>query len=81
MLDVSYITCLLGTVAFNAGNIICHIIEGNLSDYFKPYLSIENLLEFAYLGILSTIVATAMNNYALSKAPVSSLAAFCGVST
>lgn len=79
--EVSYITCLLGTVAFNAVNIIRHIADGNLYDYFKPYLSVENLLGFAYLGILSTIVATAMNNYALAKAPVSSLAAFGGVST
>ncbi len=79
--EVSYITCLLGTVAFNTVNIIRHIVNGNLSSYFKPYFNIENLLGFAYLGILSTIAATAMNNYALSKANVSSLAAFGGVST
>lgn len=79
--EVSYITCFLGTVAFNTVNVIRHIALGNLSDYFKPYFNIENLLGFAYLGILSTIVATAMNNYALSKASVSSLAAFGGVST
>lgn len=79
--DISYIACILGAVIFNAVNIVRHCINGSLIHYFDPYLSPENLIGFAYLSILSTIVATAMQNYALSKAHVSSLSAFGGVST
>ena len=39
------------------------------------------MIGFLFLGVLSTIVATGMNNYALSKMQVSSMAAFSGVST
>lgn len=79
--DISYIACILGAVIFNAVNIVRHCINGTLIHYFDPYLNTENLIGFAYLSILSTIVATAMQNYALSKAHVSSLSAFGGVST
>lgn len=79
--EVSYIACLLGTVAFNALNLGKHLIAGTLPHYFDPILQPRNLVAFAYLGIFSTIVAASMNNYALSKSRVSSLAAFSGVST
>lgn len=79
--DVSYIACMLGTVVFNSVNILRHLINGSLLHYFDPLFNPENLIAFAYLSILSTIIATAMQNYSLSKAHVSSLCAFGGVST
>ena len=79
--DITYISCMLGAVAFNAVNIIRHIIVGDIIHYFDPYLIPENLLSFLFLGVGSTIIATAMNNYAISKVPMSTLAAFGGVST
>lgn len=79
--EVTYITCMLGAIAFNVINVIRHILAGSLLHYFDPLFDINNLVGFLYLGILSTVVATAMNNYALAKAQVSSLAAFGGIST
>ena len=79
--EVTYITCFLGTVVFNLINVVRHLLDGDVLRYFAPYMSFENLIGFAYLSILSTIVATAMNNYALSRVHVSTVAAFGGVST
>ena len=79
--EITYISCLLGAVAFNTVNVIRHLFAGDLSGYFAPYFVPENLMSFLGLGIASTIVATAMNNYAISKVPMSTAAAFGGVST
>ena len=79
--EVTYITCMLGAVVFNGINVARHLLRGDILHYFDPYFSLSNLIGFAYLAILSTIVATAMNNYALSKVHVSTNSAFVGVST
>lgn len=79
--EVTYFSVLLGTIAFNAINVIRHLINGDILGYFNPYFSISNLIGFVFLAVISTIVATSMNNYAMSKIMVSTAAAFGGVST
>ena len=71
----------LGTVVFNIINIVRHIAQGDILHYFDPYFDLQNMIGFVFLAILSTIVATSMNNYALSKIQVSTSSAFSGVST
>ena len=80
-MDITYFSCMLGTVIFNAINIIRHIVIGDIIHYFDPYFNIKNLIGFIVLGIMSTVVATIMNNFALSKLQVSTMSAFAGVST
>lgn len=79
--DITYISCMLGAVSFNAVNIVRHIFAGDIVHYFDPFLVPENLLGFFVLGIASTILATAMNNYAIARVTMSTHAAFGGVST
>lgn len=79
--DITYITCMMGTAIFNIINVVRHIVDGDLLQYFTPLADMQNLIGFVYLSILSTIAATAMNNFAHARAQVSSLAAFGGVST
>jgi len=80
-MERTYISCMLGAAAFNLANIVRHTAQGTLNTYFAPYFSLNNMIGFIFLAILSTIVATAMNNYALGKMQVSSMSAFGGVST
>ena len=80
-MEITYISCLLGAVAFNTVNVIRHIVSGTLLHYFDPYWNWQNLIGFVFLGVLSTVVATGMNNYALSKMQVSTMMAFAGIST
>ena len=80
-MEVTYFSAMLGMLAFNAVNVVRHIISGDLLKYFSPLFNIQNLIGFVFLAIISTIVATGMNNYALSKIQTTTSSAFSGLST
>lgn len=80
-MERTYVTAALGMVAFNLINIVRHLIRGDILHYFDPYFDVSNLVGFVFLAVVSTIVATGMNNYALSKLQITTLSAFGGVST
>lgn len=79
--EISYVACMFGTVFFNAINIIKHIYKGDILHYFDPYFEPENIVAFLVLSIFSTVIATGMNNFAMSRLQASTIAAFAGVST
>jgi drug/metabolite transporter (DMT)-like permease len=72
---------MLGAAVFNAANICRHLAVGDIAYYFAPYCNLENMVGFVFLAIVSTIIATSMNNYAMSKIQLSTASAFGGVST
>lgn len=80
-MEITYFASFLGMIIFNAINLTRHLICGDILHYFKPFMSIENMIGFVFLSVVSTIVATSMNNFALSKIKVSTMSAFGGVST
>lgn len=80
-LEIVYASALLGAVVFNAINVIRHLIMGTVETYFAPLASTANLMGFFYLAVISTICATAMNNYALGRMQLSTVSAFGGLST
>jgi drug/metabolite transporter (DMT)-like permease len=79
--EVSYFSCLFGTVAFNSVNVIRHLVNGDILNYFDPYFNRENMIGFLFLAIASTILATIMGNFSLGRLQVSTTAAFGGIST
>ena len=80
-MEVTYFSALLGMIAFNSVNVVRHILSGNILEYFSPLFNVQNLTGFIFLAIVSTIVATGMNNFALSKIQTSTASAFSGLST
>lgn len=80
-IEVTYVSCMLGTVVFNLVNVIRHVLMGDLTNYFSPYFNIGNMIGFVFLSVFSTIIATITGNYTLKKITVSSYAAFGGIST
>lgn len=80
-MEVTYFSAMLGMIAFNFVNIVRHISIGDILGYFSPLFNIQNLIGFIFLAIISTIVATGMNNFALSKIQTSTASAFSGLST
>ena len=80
-MEISYTAVCMGALVFNFINVIRHLICGNITTYFVPYFNADNLIGFIFLAIVCTIVATAMNNYALSGMQASTMSAFSGVST
>ena len=79
--EITYFSCMLGAIAFNAASIVRHIFTGDILHYFDPYFDPANITGFLFLSIVSTIIAVMMNNFALSRIQVSTMAAFGGVST
>lgn len=80
-MEITYVSAMLGAVVFNVINVVRHLINGTLLHYFDPFLNWENLLGFFVLGVVSTIVATGMNNFAFRRMQISTMAAFGGLST
>lgn len=80
-LEITYFSCLLGAVVFNALSIIKHLWQNDIIHYFDPYFDPKNILGFVTLSIVSTIFCTLMNNYSMSRLQASTVAAFGGVST
>ncbi len=79
--EVTYVSCFVGMVVFNAVNVVRHLVLGNITSYFEPYLNTGNMIGFVFLAVVSTIIATSMNNYALGRMQTSTMSAFSGVST
>ena len=80
-MEITYFSCLLGAVIFNSINVVRHLIRGDILHYFDPYLDLDNIVGFLFLAVLSTVVATVMNNFALSRIQISTMSAFGGLST
>lgn len=80
-LEITYVAVCLGALVFNGANVIRHLAVGDIQNYFAPYFGVENMIAFAFLGIVCTIVATGMNNFALKRMQASTMSAFGGVST
>ena len=80
-IEITYMYSALGALAFNAINVVRHLINGDILNYFDPYFSVENIIGFVFLGIISSMVATGMNTFALTRMQASTLSAFAGLST
>jgi len=80
-MEITYVASALGMIVFNAVNVGRHLIQGNILNYFRPYFDVGNMIGFIFLGIVSSIIATEMNVFALARMQISTMASFIGVST
>ena len=80
-MEVTYFAAIVGAVVFNAINFVIMINNGTLSTFFTPLLKTENIIAFVFLSVLSTILATLMTNFAISKIQPSSVSALGALST
>ncbi len=80
-MEITCFSAFFGAVVFNGINIVRHAINHNLDTYFNPFFSLENIIAFFVLSVVSSLVATGMNNFSLSKISVLKATVFSGVST
>lgn len=80
-MDITYFATFLGALIFNIINVSRHIYFGTLSNYFTPFFNIDNMIGFIFLSVICSIVAVQMNVFALGRMPVTTMAAFGGLST
>ncbi len=78
---ITYFTNITGMVVFNIINVVRRIENGTIGSYFMPLMNIENIIAIIFLAALSSILATWLNNYALSKLRAPIISALGGVTT
>ena len=79
--EITYFSAISGAVVFNAINIVRHLSAGTMTSYFTPLMNLDNIIGIIFLSICSSILATGLNNYALSKVQASIISALGGLTT
>lgn len=80
-IEITYFMMLSGAICFNFILILDHMINKKISSFFEPLKSTTFITSVLYLGILSSIVAYFLINYALSKIEASKTSVFSNIST
>lgn len=73
-LDVTFVMILTGCLVFDVIAVTNHLIQGTLSDFFVPLGHSDFLLSILYLGVLSSLLTSVFNNYALGVISASQVA-------
>lgn len=73
-IEVTFVMMWVGAIVFNIAGVAMH--EGGIGTYFSGFASPTVLMDIAYLGILSSVVAFFCLNYALSRLPSSVVGTF-----
>lgn len=79
--EITYFMMFFAAVCFTVMHIINLLYSGKISSYFEPLKSRTFIISLVYLGILSSIFAYFLTNYALSKIQASKSAVFSNIST
>lgn len=80
-MEITYFMMGTGAVVFNIIALVLDIINKDMSNFFKPLLNKNFIISLLFLGILSSIVAFFLANYALSKLLASRSTVFGNLST
>ncbi len=80
-IEITYVMMWLAAICFNGVSFISHLWKGNLGSYFLPLQSLPVVSSLLYLGVLSSIVAFFLLNYAISKLEVSRSAVMANLTT
>lgn len=72
--DVTFVMIMAGCIFFNVVALTVHWAEGTLGEFFTPLTDHSFLLSILYLGVLSSLVTSVFNNYALRLIPASQVA-------
>lgn len=79
--QLTYIMTCIGFIFFNVFAVGRHMIEGDMSLYFQPFMDWKFTLSILYLGILSSLVTSFLSNYALTQLEASQMSLFSHLAT
>ncbi|QSZ28233.1 DMT family transporter [Aceticella autotrophica] len=79
-IEITFVMMWFGAVFFNLFD-LKRIINKNFYAYFTNLLDYRVFIPVLYLGILSSVVAYILNNFILSKLPVSQASVFANLTT
>jgi len=81
VIEISFMMNLMGFIFLNIASLIEHLIERNLHLFFEPLKNFDFLISVLYLGILSSLITSILNNYALRKLEASKVSVFGNLRT
>ena len=79
--EITFVMMWMGAIVFNTAAFITHWWGGTLPGYFAPLGTTSVLLSLLYLGVLSSVLAFFLVNFAISRLPVSQAAIFANLVT
>ena len=79
--EITFVMMWTGAIAFNIISLLTHWRQGNLSGYFAPLAIPEVVGSLLYLGVVSSVLAFFLVNFAISRLPVSQAAVFANLVT
>lgn len=79
--EVSFVMTLLGFVFFNTVAIISHFLNGSANQFLASLQNLEFVISILYLGILSSLVTSLLNNYILKKIEAAKVSVFGNLRT
>jgi len=80
-LDLTFMSMLVGFIAFNAMSVVRHAAEGTLVHYFDNFQTPTFVWAILYLGVLSSMGTALLSNFALSRIEASRMSIFNNAST
>ncbi|WP_301171969.1 DMT family transporter [Brevibacillus nitrificans] len=80
-IDITFMVSLIGFLFFNGWAVSRHLAAGELGTFWAPLGNPLFLASILFLGILSSLVTSLLNNFALSKLEASRLSVFNNLST
>ena len=80
-LDITFIMMLVGAVVFNLSGILQSHLTGTWQNYANALQNSSALIGLLFLGVLSSVVAFFLLNYALSELPAPRVAVFLNLIT
>ncbi len=79
--EITYVMMNLGAVVFLGASLVQHAVQGQMQAFFSPLSDSTLLGAIAYLGILSSVTAFFLLNFALSRLSASQVSAFPSLTT
>lgn len=79
--EITFVMMWTGAVVFNILSLVAHGLNGGLAGYFSPLSAPEVVGSLVYLGVISSVLAFFLVNFAISRLPVSQAAVFANLVT
>ncbi len=79
--EISFMMTLMGFLFFNTVAVIGHLLKGNINQFLLPLQNYEFVISILYLGILSSLVTSLLNNYILTKIEAAKVSVFGNLRT
>lgn len=80
-MEISFVMISISFIIYNIIAIVKHIMSNDLLNYFTPFTNIDFTISVVYLGVLSSLVSSLINNYVLSNIEASKMSVFANLAT